>query len=224
MHTFIDLPREHTCALTYTSTLRLIQHMCMCMCTALYKSSHFYAAPRICCRNKACQGGDVIKNHKLLFLGWYRYQYSSSIDFSAVLNVCATADGWGRRTSYLNALQSYIESSTGLTSEKFFLSVNLLIFYHVSYSHNGRHIQIAATINKHICSWLRSRAATHDSFPCQLFWWWLLSYMWIRSRLMSSKLQCFLSISSQPMDICFIIIWNRETQLSIYLLITFLTN
>lgn len=50
MHTFIDLPREHTCALTHTSTLQLLQHMSVC--TALCKSSHFYAATKIWYRTK----------------------------------------------------------------------------------------------------------------------------------------------------------------------------
>lgn len=45
---------------TYLHLHTLIEHMCMC--AALYKSSHFCAGPRMCGRNKECQ---VSGNHRL---------------------------------------------------------------------------------------------------------------------------------------------------------------
>lgn len=101
MHTFIELAREHTCALNHTSTL--IQHMCMRVWTALYKSSHFYAAPSVYSRNKESH---VPGNHRfqVFFLAWNQYQYSGSIDFSffvcAAAKVCSLHIILGRFRSY----------------------------------------------------------------------------------------------------------------------------
>lgn len=123
MHTFIELARQHTCALNHTSTL--IQHMCMRVWTALYKSSHFYAAPSVCCRNRmSCAGESQVT---VFFLAWYQYQYLGSIDFSffacAAAKVCSLHIFLGRFHSCdVATLWTYLPA----------LSIKLQLILHLS--------------------------------------------------------------------------------------------